>query len=740
VDVDGRVVVDASVCVSFVVAFEGLTSAEARVPRCVKTTADGAFVIDGLRPGAPFHLGATATDYAPAQYAGVLRLMPRESAAAADLVLARGGVKMHGRVHDRLGGFVAGATVIIEAERSAAASLAFVAASASAAASDDDAAPIYATTDARGEFIASVAPGAFTVTAFAAGYAEGRAFGDAPDHEFDISLFADAAIAGRAIERPGGSPVAGALVEAIGLDGSVRLSARSDRDGTFRITGLPPGRYHVEGLANGWSGYARAAVSIDVGETAADTIVELDRSPALNARVVEEGTHAPCAAGQVSLKNAPLREHAAATIQSDGTVNFPGVLPGTYEINVRCAGHPSRDDYAKLVVGKQTMTGVVWEVARAKPGTASGVVVDADGKPAANALVTASRTGAKPPSESDTDTDEAAAQTDARGAFVLRGLSPGAAYEVVASRADSLDVRTRITAPSSTELRLELGRGTRLSGVVVDEDGHPVESVAIRVQGGGGIYRHVETRRDGSFVALGVERGDYDVHAHIGGTPVRFMIGPGEPRMTTRATAGTEARLVIERRVGVIEGRVVESRTGEALADHLIEWRRTSAPAGGERIGWSGFTRRISTISSGPGSSVVTDASGHFRIEGLGAGDYALLAFRAGGAEGSIEHVTPGTSNVTIAVAEAGSITGTVTAGGNVKPDRLVVRVEGEGTHLIRTETTFHAAGTFTMRGLPPGNYAVSITAPEGVATTKVRVSSNATSTTTATLAAAPQD
>ena len=498
-----------------------------------------------------------------------------------------GSVALHGRVRDTLGGVVVGAAV----------SVAFGA---------EPPVPS-AMTDEHGEFVAWSLPGSVRVIVHATGYALGSAHGEAPDHFFDVSLLPASAIAGRVVERLGAAPVAHARVEAVD-DFGARQSTESADDGTFRIDGLGPGTYDLEGIAPGLRGHASGAILIGIAESATDVVVELERALPVTGRVLEATTHEPCPGGEVVLHELHLEEEAKAPIEPSGAVRFLAVLPGTYEVEVRCEGHTRPSDYPPLIVATRPIEGVTWEVDRGS--VARGIVVGEGGELVPNARVIANPTewGAR-----------VEAITDARGEFVLRGLR-NRTYDVTAhasASAAGADATEKLDVSGGHDLsglRLTLGRPATIAGNVVDSDGRPVKSATVYLSGP--TNRRVETHDDGSFVFHGLLPGGYQLHARaeLLRDGLREGYTQGKPDVTLAVGETVKRNVVIAGHAAFAEGRVVD-RDGGPLPGFFVEAKPGNEPTGFAR--WGGVRDRV-----------VTDENGHFRITWIGNGELSLRAYR----------------------------------------------------------------------------------------------------------------
>ncbi len=690
-ELSGAPIPDAMVCAMFEHR-KSSTAAEApRAPMCATTNASGAYELLGVEADRAIKLGANAPGHKPQTWIAkngdaTLRLSADERRADVDLILTPGGVAVRGRVKDALGGVVPGALIVVTPQ--------------------DGGGPIPTTTDAKGEFIAWVAPGMVRVHATAQGYTETGASGHAPEHRFELSLLPGSAIVGRAIERLTSAPVANAQIEAIATDQPGRKSARTNEDGSFRIEGLAPGKYRLEGLAPGLSGYARVTVLVGVADTSHETIVELERSPPVSARVMESATHAPCTGGEVTLHDKRVGEFAMGTIEPDGAVHFTAVLPGTYSVDVSCDDHARKAKYPTVTVGTKAIDELVWEVDRGSE--VRGFVVDASGKPVANAQVRA---------DPEDSFSRPASQTDAHGAFTLRGLAAGK-YSVVASHEGAgAEAQQPIEVDGrrvTSDIRIELGKGGKISGSIVDQDNRPLASVSVNMSGA--TYTRVETHEDGSFVATGLAPGNYRMTVSAG--PMRLRVIGDKPEDTSEVVqvslplgGDVKKALMVERRAGFIEGTVVDAR-GEGLPDFFVDALRTDKPQKGMRRG----TTVVNDVNEG---RVITDARGHFRVESLATGEYTVRAYKQSGVQGVTPRVVTGATDAKVQMSAPGAVTGSLKVERGKLPDRFTARISG-GVH--RSEPFFHTGGAFAFPDLAPGSYQVEIDAPEGTGNGTVTV------------------
>jgi protocatechuate 3,4-dioxygenase beta subunit len=684
-DAAGAPVPAATVC-AFVSPTVGTTTQQIATPRCAVGDANGAYTLADLPSRTTFSLSAGAPSFPPQIHGGesgdgTLRLAEGELRAGVDFRLRGGGVLVRGRVADATGGVVPGAAVVSEAGEATGRAV--------------------VTTDAKGEFSIWVGPGTVMLGATASGYAPGRARGPAPGHFFSIYLVPGATLVGRAVIAGTDTAVPSAKIEAIQVEGGgTRASAPTDSDGRFRVEGLTPGRYRIEATAEGREGYSRSSITLGMGETSPETIVELDPAYVVKGSVVVKGGEA-CKKGLVTITDGKQNEFSQGTIEPDGTVRMPSVIPGKYKVEVDCEGHFARDDYPEILVQDRDVPPQTWEV---EAGASVRVaVVDPTGKAVPEATVSAFSSGERDSSGASIDHPEP------DGTFLVRGLKAGTFRVSVRTPDGAHGEQEDVIVDGRREerVKIELPLSGAIEGVVEDLDHRPVANVT--VMAAGPRRQAVRTLDDGTFVLAGLPTGDYTLSPQ---DPTRGRTTEGdEPKrepvkVSLTAPGRARATLTLDKRLGSISGRVVDA-DGQPIIDAFIEYGRAQGP---------GVPRR-----GGGGAPVVTDTEGRFTIEGLLEGEYGLRAYRKGGGEGTAEHVKVGTRGVTLRIGLGAAIAGTLSSPkGPV--ERFQLRVRDKKTGFMRDEMFFHAKGTFALRDLPPGTYDVVAETPEGTATAEVTV------------------
>jgi protocatechuate 3,4-dioxygenase beta subunit len=674
-DAEGKAVAGAQVC-----AWPGqgpgraLVTGETEVPRCSDTDREGSYGLDDLFPGTPLTVSAAAKGFAPAGYRAPngereLVLGSGERRSKVDFAL-RPGVALKGSVNDLTGGAISGALVVAGTgpDRAVGAS------------------------DKKGEFTLWVAPGEVEVAARANGYAPGSTTGAAPDHFFKIDLLPGATLVGRAVLQGEETPVAGVHIEGIAVEGSYdRSSTRTDEEGRFRIEGLSPGRYRIEATSEGREGYTRESITLAMGETSAEVVVELDPAYVVRGRVVDKATGEPCTGGQVVITDSKQSEYSQAAIEPDGWARMASVIPGDYRVEVTCKDHIVRDDFPHVVVKDKDAPTLTWQVDR---GASIRVeVVDEKGRPIPQANVMA-----------QAQQDNAWGQADhpgPDGTYLVTGLKSGA-YRVSAHTNDGARGDGTATVSTSEErLRIEVPTAGAIEGVVEDDAHRPVPHV--QVSATGPSHGYAWTLDDGTFAMTGLVSGDYEVRA--GDRQPRRRAGevekddPRVVKVSLTAPQHAKVKVTTEAHSGVIQGRVVDA-TDRPVIDAFIE---VSGRGGGDR------------------PPLMTDTDGRFTVEHLADGEYEVEAHRRGGVSTTASHVKTGTRDLNIKLGSGASIAGTL-VGRSGPVQRFTLAARNTTASFSRDELFFHASGQFALRDLPAGTYELDAEWSGGSGTATVTV------------------
>lgn len=691
VDAQKRALPGAQVCAS-PTSTTGLTDLDAG-PFCTTVGEDGRFTLDALRAGR-WDVAATAIGFLPAKAFGDTKtpwvdVDAVQGHAPIEIVLARGGAAVAGRVEDPLGRPVAGA--LITASPTTQSPSIFPA--------------VLARSDAAGAFTVWVPEGVLVIEASAKGWSSGDASAIAPSAKVVVRLGWESVVVGRVVDASTQAAVEGALVAVSGVDTADEVKVRSGADGAFRAEGLAHGRHVVTATAPGRRGVSPSFL-ISPGETSDEIVVQVQRAPRVFGRVVVAGSGAPCSDGEVDLSDPVSDTLLVAVTDASGVVRFDAVPSGSWELKVTCAGRDGSGAPKQLVVGDADVLDALFPVAEAI--TIRGVVVDASGAPIAGATVYGRPARVEEP-ESPTAT------TGADGSFALAPVKAGD-WTLDVSHASFADGSAKASVGSSdvSSVRVVLARGSTLFGRVVDESGAPVAGLDVSFDS---TSKSTLTYDDGTYRLIGLSEGAGLLRVGRDGSWLKIVKPavvhgddgvPSGVHLDVDGIATQKIDLVVEREAFTLAGRVVDE-AGAPVVEATVAIGRDAD--GDLRSGSSWAT-------------VVTDGDGRFRVPNVPRGPWSLRAHRKGAGEGIVRGA-PVDVPVTVVVSRGGAIRGTLVLASGAAPARASLRIQCDETQLSRTEEVLGA--TFVVDELPADTCTVRALANEGVAVAKTVVASGAT-------------
>jgi hypothetical protein len=630
----GGPIAGAQVCSRF--ATDGLASDEWRTPPCATTDAAGAYALEHLLPVrhgvAASAAGHQAREWQNAQGEPDSFVLAPGEVRTVDFALPPGGAEVSGTVEDVSGGPIVGALVAIPAG-----TVVGVAAT--------------TRTDEQGRFALWTAPGPAHLGAHADGYAPGDSDVSAPTARAQILLTPESSLSGTVVTAGDARPVDGAIVAVALDDDEPGASTRSDAQGRFRLTRLVPGRYKPVASGDGYRGEAGESVLLGLGQHVDGVVVVVHPASRVRGTVVIDrggGKVEPCPRGAVMLADAASRARATDSIELDGTFAILSLVPGRYEVRVRCNDQAAQQKYPPVEVAAGADHADL--ILTVTPGAViTGTVRTAAGAPFGDAWVSARAT----------DAGEffpgAFARSGDDGVYRLTGLR-GGTYQLEASVNGQVDAAPPLTvtvAPGGgSTADIVFPASGAVAGIVVDPAGQPVAGVRvsteIRMLDGG-----VATGDDGTFRIDGVEPGPHRVTVSRGRfEPVQrpgAAAGDdrGEPVTVARADRDRAAR---RRGAGRRDHRVVQDARGEPVAT------RGSSPCASRTDRGRGGCRRAPDPLDVPHDGRCSPAPMAASPSAASAGG-ARCAYRRGGGEAAVEHVATG-SDTTLTILSTGSIAG----------------------------------------------------------------------------------
>lgn len=296
---------------------------------------------------------------------------------------------------------------------------------------------------------------------------------------------------------------------------------------------------------------------------------------------------------------------------------------------------------------------------------------------------------------------------DADGRAMLRGLPTDRTWRLSATPefwATRVVPGVEVVSGETTIESLDFRLGARLSGVVIDDRGKPVEGAEVRWQTSN-RFMDFGNRRDaattdehGAYRLYGVRPGDGEVVAEKDG------LLEGRVELEDLADAEERRGVDVTMSSGLAIAGVVRTKDGEPAGGATVTAARENE--GGRRMGW----RR------GGGNDVrevEADEHGRFTIGGLVAGDYRVTTEWDAPGKGDWKDtqiaVPAGEHNLVITVAPPPGVVFLVTGPDGAPVDRVNIE-------LAPVNDAAGGAGRFTrfLGGARPGSIDVQLESDDG--------------------------
>lgn len=400
-------------------------------------------------------------------------------------------------------------------------------------------------------------------------------------------------VAGRVVDGQS-APIAGIRVSLAPMSGQRAprsLQATTGPDGTFRIPGVPVGKWKVTAGPSGTSDLnytTETKEGIDAGDES--VLIRLDEGYPIAGRVADDQGR-PAVGLRVTVF--PTEQRPGATAKNtqtgaDGTFALPGLPPGDYRLSLQGRGEYAPLQLSSVPAGTRNLTLVLTRAAAIE-----GRVFGPDGAPVVNVQI---RVEPMP----GLGGSAGWGRTDAEGAFSVQNLAMSTYRITFTAPGRFATVVLDDVLAGSTGVDVRMDEGETIQGVVLSPDGQPAVGVNLLARPvAGSSYASVTSGEEGKFELKALSEGKYRISAS--GHPQGFILYPepeieaGKKEVTLKLTYGL-----------TIAGRVID------------------ANGQGVKGSWVGFPEI-------PGPWVQTDDGGGFRKTGLPPGEYKVQVWRPTG-------------------------------------------------------------------------------------------------------------
>ena len=381
-----------------------------------------------------------------------------------------------------------------------------------------------------------------------------------------------------------------------------------NQDSPAKVETGPDGRFRFDDLRRGAKfelrverqGYVPASVRVDVpaqeplaielkpGRTLAGRVTGVAGEPVRNAILaLREKREFRLPEGLPKIDG---WRHLGIT-DEEGEFRAEGVPPGTAELSIFASGYRSSQPPGITVPEDRDVEGL--EIALEKASVLEIRVLDSRGKPVDGAWIEVQPT--------DSPALERRGRTDAEGRCLM-DIEPGR-YEVSARSEEQGHARATLDATAGVTARdLVLAKGVEVAGRVSDESGEPVPGASLSLRPvGKGAALTAHAAADGTFRFQSVGDGTF----RLAGSAPDFAetFAPAEVQVAGQEVRGLDLRLS---RGATLTGKVL-GLDPEELGSVLV------------------LAVRPDQASLEPLRGRV-DSQGRYRIEGLGSGDWQVVA------------------------------------------------------------------------------------------------------------------
>jgi protocatechuate 3,4-dioxygenase beta subunit len=613
---------------------KGFRAAERQVPE----RGEGEYVLERVQPGElQVQVRADGFAFKPNSPASVE--VPREESL---LVRVENGARIAGIVRDAAGKPLPGAELTLHGSPES-----------------QDYQGIRA--DATGRFeLDYLVPGEYEVWVEAGGYASQRRRGIAAGGgDVEFILEPEAVFSGRVVDEEG-NPIVRATVfisyEEVTENGISGHNAQTDAEGRFIFDRVGGGRFQVSAQHDAFLPFEEAQeLELISGQRVEGRVIRLERGLQASGRVTDSGDQKPIAGARVEFRFLdPERKKGEwlssdsrdATTGADGAFVVKALREGEHEISCSAKGYFGKKGERVALSGRSLER---LDLTLERGASISGRVLDPDGKPVAEAQVSARAASRR---------DEHHSTSDREGGFRIVALPEAPDYRVKAwhdefapATVPGISVKGREDV-SGIEIRLSKGGSIR--GRVRDHGGIAIAKST--------VYAIGASREDGEVTsdagAESDEEGGYEISRLQPGTYTVTAESPGLARVEKSGVRVEEGKAA--------SGVDFTLGAGKSLSGRVVDaGGRPIEGAAVELVGQGGI--RAYTIDS-----ATTGSDGRFTVKWGEEMQPSLSASKSGYEKAYLKD-SSAAGEVTLTLERSGIIAGQVKAPGGGSLKRLEV-------------------------------------------------------------------
>ena len=533
----------------------------------------------------------------------------------------------------------------------------------------------------------NVPPGPVQLVANAPGYADGRVGGLTVEDgktvaDVEVALEPGVKLTGR-VTGPDGSPLGGVSVRP---DASASMSGRAGvifNSGSFGMTD-PSGEYSIDNVESGEKsfsfskgGYLPAQKTITLSGKEARLDAQLSAGLTATGLVVTDaGVPVPDAAVRAVSASEGMFGRGATT-DANGAFHIDGLAPGHYAFQASKNGFAD-GQVSDFDIAAGAPVRVVLKTGGVIFGHVTGLTTDQAGA----AMVTATSSNGR-----------ASAAVDASGAYRMEGAPIGTVRvsAAISGRAftDSRSTPAQsveVASGASVQVDLDFSNDIVISGRVARQGQPMAGNIVAFVPRAGRMDARVQTTTDsaGMYKANGLTPGSYTVQV----VDIQ-RLAP----YTTSYEVKSSATFDIDIRTASVRGRVVDSETGEGIADVRVEVKGAEGGFLGAR-------------------AVMSDGAGGFVLDSVAPGSYTISADKDSYAKGVRDLIVGDSTpdDVTIQLAKSTGVTLTVVDGRDRSPLNATAHVmDSQGRDVSGDIFRFAGLAGPLRLALGPGTYRATV-------------------------------